>query len=985
MIRKLSLRNFMSYASADIPFSPGVNFVCGPNGSGKSSILIAISLALGLSHTERGRRLSDLIRWGSDRALIRLVLDNGLLNGVRLFPEFDTDEVEIERSLMKSGSYPIKIDGVPSTKEELTALIQRQGINPDNMLIIMQQDMVEEFSLLSPTQKLEMLEEVIEFQSYRKDLLQARDDLGALLEEEQQTRRILEGQSRRVTEWERLYEKYQRKRKLEDELEDLTAEALWARVADGEKLLQQLESRKGEREQELEHLKKRLEDLDARISERSLRVEESWAGLETSRKALLQLVSSQAAGGSRVAMLRHMLEEEAAEIGRLEHSVGRDRAELESTVRKLDHLKGPGDGLGDEVESLESRLSQLKSQVSSLAAGQKVDELQLELGSKNARIRELEGLISATKDRISSPFGRDLDMAGQSLASISGLAGEVYGPLFRCIQSDDFSSDVIRSLLGEALLRSFVTTNEADKAKVSEFLRERGLDSHVYMVPDSALVLIEEKALPEEEGVMDWAVNRIRAPKHVQALLHRVLGGVLLAAPGHPLERLAKSLQTTVVNKEGERAGFAQGLIPQIGGRVQAGTKDLEAELDRLTQAYSKLQGEVADLSRELEAARAERDRSLDSTLQEVLSLHSRIELIRSKAVPTDVVLQREAERVRARSEALAEFKERMLAERKRRVQQLEKELASAARGLSGMEADSSKAELRYQRAREGLERQLQGYYELQGKRMVLLDQTRSTNAALRDIEHRISERRDETQRLAGEAEELSPRVPSPRDLLELERQISNIRGSLAELTDVPDDIEGVYRMYLSEFETLRKSLQSVIERKEEMQAELRKGLERWRGIMAGHLDGINRDFNEILGEIGARGGVSLTDGDVRNVGLDVEVGFAGKELTSISTLSQSGGEKSLSTMSFLLALQRQIKSPFRAVDEYDVHLDPMNKDLVTRLLKSAVRRDGAKQYIAITPSQIPRQDLEGAENVVVVQSVEGRSRVGSLVLEASG
>jgi len=189
----------------------------------------------------------------------------------------------------------------------------------------------------------------------------------------------------------------------------------------------------------------------------------------------------------------------------------------------------------------------------------------------------------------------------------------------------------------------------------------------------------------------------------------------------------------------------------------------------------------------------------------------------------------------------------------------------------------------------------------------------------------------------------------------------------------------------LSEFETLKKSLQSVIERKGEMQAEQRKGLERWSERMAGHVDGINRDFNEILGEIGARGRVSLTDGDVRNVGLDIEVGFAGKEFTSISTLSQSGGEKSLSTMSFLLALQRQIKSPFRAVDEYDVHLDPMNKDLVTRLLKSAVRRDGAKQYIAITPSQIPRHDLEGAENVVVVQSVEGRSRVGSLVLEASG
>ncbi len=983
MIKRLSLRNFMSYASADIPLSPGVNFVCGPNGSGKSSILIAISLALGLSRTERGRKLSDLIRWGSDRALIRLVLDNSPVDGVRPWPEFDTDELEIERSLTKSGSYPLKIDGLPSTKEELTALIRRQGINPDNMLIIMQQDMVEEFSLLSPTQKLEMLEEVIEFESYRKDLLQAREELGALLEEEQQTRKILEGQSRRVTEWERLYERYQRKRKLEDELEDLTAESLWARVVEAERQLQQLELRKAEREQELQRLAKRVEDLDGRIKERLVRVEESWADLEASKRSLVQVASAQAAAASKVEILGRLKEDEVAEVERLRHSMARDRAEAESAAAKLDRLRaGAEQGVG-EVESLERRLQQLRSEISSLAESRKVEELQSELGSKNCKISELERQISSLKERLASPFGRDLETAAEAVKSIPGLAGEVYGPLYMCVESEDFSPDVLRSLLGDSLLRSFVTTNENDAAKVAELLKERGLDSQVFTVPDSALVLLEEKELPEEEGVLDWAVNRIRAPKHVEALLHTVLGGTVLAAPGHSLQQLARSLQTTVVNRDGERAGFVRGLIVQVGTKVRAEARELEAELAEATQAYQRVQSEVADLSRQLEAARADRDRTLGFRLQEMLSLHSRIELIRSRAVPQEAVLQREAERLLTRSQALAELKERMLEERDRKLKQVERDLSSAAKAASSADAELSKAELRYQRARERLERQLQGYYELQGKRMVLLDQMSSMRAALRDIEHRISGKREETQRLVDQAEDLSPRIPSPRDLLELERLISNIRGSLAELSDVPDDIEGVYKKYLGEYDALRTSLQSIIEKKEEMQAELRKGLERWREIMARHLEEVNRDFNEILAEIGARGRVSLTDGDVRSVGLDIEVGFAGKELTSISTLSQSGGEKSLSTMSFLLALQRQVKSPFRAVDEYDVHLDPMNKDLVTRLLRSAVRRGGGKQYIAITPSQIPRKDLEGAENVVVVQSVEGKSKVGSLVLEA--
>ncbi|RLI29798.1 hypothetical protein DRO48_04185, partial [Candidatus Bathyarchaeota archaeon] len=261
------LRNFMSYVSAEIPFSPGVNFICGPNGSGKSSILIAISLALGMSRTERSKRLSDLIRWGSDAALIRVVLDNKKRNGSRPFEEFDTDEVEVERHLTKSGSYPIKVNGIPTTKEELTSLLRKAGINPENMLIIMHQDMVEEFGLLPPCEKLRMLEEVMEFGSYREDLLKAMEELDSLLKEERETRKMLTGSGRRVSEWERMYERYQRKRRLEDELEDLTAEAMWAKVNEIERSIQQLETRMGERQRELQLVTRRTEELDRRIEE----------------------------------------------------------------------------------------------------------------------------------------------------------------------------------------------------------------------------------------------------------------------------------------------------------------------------------------------------------------------------------------------------------------------------------------------------------------------------------------------------------------------------------------------------------------------------------------------------------------------------------------------------------------------------------------------------------------------------------------------
>jgi chromosome segregation ATPase len=76
LIQEVILENFMSYEYARVPFKQGVNIIGGPNGAGKSSLLLAISVGLGQTYTERSRKLSDLIRWGKDQARVTLILDN---------------------------------------------------------------------------------------------------------------------------------------------------------------------------------------------------------------------------------------------------------------------------------------------------------------------------------------------------------------------------------------------------------------------------------------------------------------------------------------------------------------------------------------------------------------------------------------------------------------------------------------------------------------------------------------------------------------------------------------------------------------------------------------------------------------------------------------------------------------------------------------------------------------------------------------------
>jgi chromosome segregation protein len=119
---------------------------------------------------------------------------------------------------------------------------------------------------------------------------------------------------------------------------------------------------------------------------------------------------------------------------------------------------------------------------------------------------------------------------------------------------------------------------------------------------------------------------------------------------------------------------------------------------------------------------------------------------------------------------------------------------------------------------------------------------------------------------------------------------------------------------------------------------------------------------------------VRLANGsDIEAAGLEILVGFKGSEAVPLDSYTQSGGERTTATMSFLLALQQHVRSPFRAVDEYDIHMDPKNRELIAQMLISAVN-DSTAQYVVITPSQITfaKEDV----NIITVQNVEGKSIV---------
>ena len=252
LIQELIVENFMSYEYARIPFKQGVNVICGPNGAGKSSMLLGISVALGQSYTERSKKLSQLIRWNRDQARTTLVLDNSTQDGKRPVQKINKDQIFLTRTLRRDGKYEFELENRAATKADVQRLLANFGVDPENLLIIMHQNMVEQFTVLSSQDKLGVVESAVGLEKYRKNVIEAQKKLGRILSQEDSVNKLLENAASTLTYWREQYDRFQQKKQLQMKRRLLERELAWAEVARKEGNLNHLEEQIKQEQDEIQ-------------------------------------------------------------------------------------------------------------------------------------------------------------------------------------------------------------------------------------------------------------------------------------------------------------------------------------------------------------------------------------------------------------------------------------------------------------------------------------------------------------------------------------------------------------------------------------------------------------------------------------------------------------------------------------------------------------------------------------------------------------
>jgi chromosome segregation ATPase len=323
LIQEVILENFMSYEYARVPFKTGVNVICGPNGSGKSSLLLAISVALGQSYTERSKKLSDLIRWGKDQARVTLVLDNTRKGRNRPVPKYNKDQLFLTRVLRRDGTYWFSLENRAVTKQDVGRFLGKLGVDPDNILIIMHQNMVEQFTVLSTQEKLRMVEAAVGLEPYRENVLQAQKKLTRILSQEESMSKLLESAEQTLKYWREQYDRYQEKKQLQSKRRFLERELAWADVARREETVRQLENDRKKQQDIISQIERQTNSLknDLQIQENERgKLKGDWKRLFDERLNF----ERQKAGNSSAVSFYEQLLEETSTLENLGQGPGRD-------------------------------------------------------------------------------------------------------------------------------------------------------------------------------------------------------------------------------------------------------------------------------------------------------------------------------------------------------------------------------------------------------------------------------------------------------------------------------------------------------------------------------------------------------------------------------------------------------------------------------------------------------------------------------------
>jgi chromosome segregation protein len=361
----------------------------------------------------------------------------------------------------------------------------------------------------------------------------------------------------------------------------------------------------------------------------------------------------------------------------------------------------------------------------------------------------------------------------------------------------------------------------------------------------------------------------------------------------------------------------------------------LEIEVQRMERSLADGQQEIDQIEQELTGSNIPELAATAAIAEaEIKRLQERIREIDSEILKDKIRAEGSAEKlqeIQGRKEALDGQKNEAL-ERKR----------AAAEQILAIEA---KLETVATRESE-IELELHG---LKGERGELGEQILLLQREIDQLDREMDKTEARMTAAGGAATDAKAKVESQKQEIESCGVDSNqeppssetVAQKIKALEKAMQELEPINMLAIDEYDRVQKRYSILQERRETLSHErediidkLNRYDEMKKDAFLTTFREVNQNFNEIFKDLSKGDGELILEfpEDPLSGGMTIKARPAGKPFHRLEAMS--GGEKSLTALSFIFAIQMFRPAPFYAMDEIDMFLDGVNAERVAKLIK---------------------------------------------------
>ncbi|XP_074919764.1 structural maintenance of chromosomes protein 6 isoform X2 [Chelonoidis abingdonii] len=1005
IIESIQLKNFMCHSMlGPFQFGSNVNFVVGNNGSGKSAVLTALIVGLGgkATTTNRGSSLKVFVKDGETSADVSITLRNRGKDAFK--PEVYGSSIIVTQHISMDGSRSYKLKSktgalISSKKDELTAILDHFNIQVDNPVSVLTQEMSKHF--------LQSKNEGDKYKFFMKatQLEQMKADYSYIMQTKSRTHEQIEQGVGLLQDLRQHYvEKEERYKSI-------------AFVSETEKEMKPIKD-------SIDIEEGRTEKYDQKLKEWQVKVNEAEEKYKAIQDKLEKISEEAQALQPQCVCLKADVQAKRKAYNEAEAHYNRSRTELkrlekddEQLWKRIEELKNSADQVS-ESEKLErqKKIAQLKEQLKSIHDQEvmmvhEMDQFQQavykskeeharlqreELDVKQAldsKQRQLKELADSKTNRLKR-FGQHMPVL---LEEIEGAYRKGHfkhkpiGPLGAFISLKDAELTLAVETCLKSLLQAFCCDNHHDERMLQTLM------SKFYSSGYRPQIIVS-RFRNEVYDVRPRAVHHPEFPSVLTALEidNAVVANCLIDMRGIETILLIKSnpkarevMQSKRPPKNCREAFTAEGdqvferrYYSSDNTRPKFLSKDVEAEISHLQKEVENKMAQLSTSQCRLcsnENETRQNEDYLNRRRRQQKELQMKIRRINIEIADLENVEEHQSVDISTLEDEAYENKHKMesvkrdmeqqkgkmedskiiLRVAERKLEEIKEKLHQVEEIASPVKDELNQADLEVEKSKH----HWQHYEEKQKEHL----------ASIKKLKGELAAKEKELKEKIAQATQICPqRIEVNRTVKSLDTEMNRLRDQINSKRDHHGNREEIIKQLIEakdkyqDAEGKVKNLKKFIKLLDQIMTQRYKMYQQFRRCLTLRCKFY---FDFLLCQRSYSGKMSF---DHKNETLSITVQPGDINKAALNDMrSLSGGERSFSTVCFILSLWSIAESPFRCLDEFDVFMDMVNRRIAMDMMLKMADSQRHRQFILLTPQSMSSLPTSGLIRILRMQDPE--------------